>query len=68
MEQIYSIGEVGKRLGIQAYRIVYAIKTGHLPEVSYRFLGNRCFTEQDVQRIAEFYGIELPKQPENGAR
>lgn len=66
MEQIYSIGEVGKRLGIQAYRITYAIKTGHLPEVSYRFLGNRCFTEQDIERIAVFYGVDKKQQSRKG--
>lgn len=67
MEQIFSIGQVGSRLGIQSYRIAYAIKTGHLPEAPFRFLDKRCFTELDIQRIAEFYRVELSDQPEKGA-
>ena len=59
MEQIYSIGQVGTRLGIQAYRIVYAIKTGQLPEAPFRFLDKRCFTDSDIKVIAHFFGIEM---------
>ena len=60
MDQIYSIGEVGRMLGVRPYRISYAIDTGQLPDAPFRFLHKRCFTEADVQGIARFFGIETP--------
>ncbi len=58
MDHIYSIGEVGRMLGVRPYRISYAIDTGQLPEAAFRFLHKRCFTEADIQGIARFFGIE----------
>ena len=58
MDHIYSIGQVGRRLGVQPYRIAYAIEVGQLPEASFHFLHKRCFTDSDIKRIAEFFGVE----------
>lgn len=58
MDNIFSIGEVAKLLGIQQYRISYAIVSGQLPEASFRFLGKRCFSEEDIERIAEHFGVQ----------
>ncbi len=52
------MGEVAKRLGVPAYRIVYAISTGQLMDASFRFLGKRCFTALDIERIADHFGVE----------
>lgn len=57
MNQMYSIGQVGKRLGVQPYRIAYAISVGQLPEASFRFLDKRCFTETDIKEIADFFRV-----------
>lgn len=69
MDHIYSIGEVGRMLGVRPYRISYAIDTGQLPEAPFRFLHKRCFTEADVRGIARFFGVEthstLNTQKEN---
>lgn len=51
MDHIYSIGEVGRMLGIRPYRISYAIDTGQLPEAPFRFLHKRCFTEADSSHV-----------------
>jgi len=56
--KIFSIGEVGRLLGLQPYRISYAIDTGQLPEAAFHFLHKRCFTETDINRIAEYFGVE----------
>ena len=58
MESILSTGQVGRLLGIQPYRIAYAINTGQIAEVSFRFLGKRCFTMSDIERIAQHFGVE----------
>jgi hypothetical protein len=68
MDHIFSIGQVGRRLGIQPYRISYAIETGQLPDAPFHFLHKRCFTERDIQGIAEFFGVtnnlEVERQKE----
>ena len=58
MNAIFSTGEVGRILRIQPYRITYAITSGQLPEASFRFLGKRCFSTNDIARIAEHFGVE----------
>ena len=59
MQQIFSTGQVAKRLGLQAYRIGYAHSTGQLAEPAFRFLDKRVYTEADVHRVAEHFGIDL---------
>jgi len=58
MDHIYSIGQVGKILGVQPYKIAYAIETGQLPEATFHFLHKRCFLEDDIHRMAEHFGVE----------
>lgn len=58
MEQIHSTGQVARLLGIQSYRIAYAINTGQIGEASFRFLGKRCFTNEDIARVAEHFHIQ----------
>lgn len=69
MNAIFSTGEVGRLLRIQPYRITYAITSGQLPEASFRFLGKRCFSEADIAKIADHFGVEpthlLDTQKEN---
>lgn len=61
---IFSIGEVSRLLGVQAYRIAYAIDAGHVPEASFHFLHKRCFSEADITRIAEHFGVECKQVEE----
>lgn len=70
MNHIYSIGEVGRMLGVRPYRISYAIATGQLPEAPLHFLHKRCFTEADIQGIARFFGVEnnQPPKAQKGAQ
>jgi hypothetical protein len=58
MNHIFSIGQVGRRLKVQPYRISYAIETGQLPEASLHFLHKRCFTEAEIDGIAQFFGVK----------
>ena len=57
MDQIFSTGQVGRLLGIQPYRITYAINAGQVAEASFRFLGKRCFTSKDIERVARHFGV-----------
>ena len=57
METVLSTGQVGRLLGVQPYRITYAIKTGQIGEASIWFLGKRCFTNEDIERVARHFGM-----------
>lgn len=59
MNHTFSTGQVAKLLGLQAYRIGYAHATGQLAEPAFRFLDKRVYTEADVRRVAEHFGIDL---------
>lgn len=58
MERFYALGDVARLLRVQGYKIAYAITTGALPEASCRIANKRCFTAEDVQRIARHFEIE----------
>jgi hypothetical protein len=57
MAVIYSTGQVSRLVGVRPYQISYAIVTGRLPEPTFRFLNNRCFTEAAVRKVAEHFGV-----------
>jgi hypothetical protein len=57
VEQIYSTGQVARMLNVQGYQIAYAINTRQIAEASFRFLDKRCFTQADIRRIAEHFGM-----------
>lgn len=64
MSQLYSIGDVSRMTGVKPYQIEYAISVGKLPEPRTRFLGKRCFTEDDIRQIAQLFQREAG--PEQG--
>jgi hypothetical protein len=65
MEHIYSTGQVSKLLGIARHKIEYGIVSGHISEARFRFLDKRCFTAEDIGRMAEYFGVEadLHREP-----
>lgn len=58
MEQLYSLGEVARLLDMQRHRITYAISTGAVADVTHRVANMRCFTVEDIQRVAAHFGVE----------
>lgn len=62
MKQLLSTGDVSKSLGIAKHKIEYAIANGSIPEPELRIANKRVFTTEDVQRIADYFGVKL----ENG--
>ena len=65
-EQYISLGEAAKRLGIQPYRLVYAISCGKVPDSEVRLAGRRAFTESELLTLGSYFaGRDLPKK---GAR
>lgn len=64
MQQIYSIGEVAKLLGVPAYKIEYAHTSNALAEPQCRFLGKRVYTDDDGRRVAGHFGFTLGETPQ----
>ena len=64
MNELFSLRDVARRLGITPHRIAYAHELGKLPDVERRVAGKRIYTAADVRRVAEYFGIQLEKRKE----
>ena len=67
MTNLYSIGEVADILELPSPRIVYAHQTRKIEEPP-RILGRRAYTWGEIERFAEHFDIDLPKQEVNHER
>jgi hypothetical protein len=50
VEQLYSIRDCGKAVGVAAHQIAYAHTQERLAEPQYRIAGKRIYTAEDVRR------------------
>jgi DNA-binding transcriptional MerR regulator len=62
MNTLLSLRDCARRLGITPHRIAYAHELGKLADVECRVAGKRIYTEADVKRVADYFGIELKEQ------
>ena len=53
--ELFSTGDVAKKLGIARHKIEYAIATGSLPDAKLRVANKRCFSPDEVEAIAEYF-------------
>ena len=61
-EELCSIRDVGRRLGIAPHQIAYAHAQERLPEPQYRVAGKRIYTAEDVQRVAAYFTNKSRKE------
>ncbi len=61
---IFSIRDCGKLVGIPVHRIAYAHTQERLPEPAQRVAGKRVYTWQDCRRVASYFGVKIPDEPE----
>jgi hypothetical protein len=66
MTELLSIRDCARRLGIASHRIAYAHETGKLSDTPLRVAGKRIYGPEDVQRVADYFGVEL--KPEKSRR
>lgn len=59
MTQLLSTKQCCHYLAIPEHRLVYAYRTGKLPEPSFMIGGTRVFTKDDVRRVADYFGVDL---------
>ena len=61
-EELCSIRDVGKRLGIAPHQIAYAHSQERLPEPRFRVAGKRIYTADDVAMVAKYFAEKLKKK------
>jgi DNA-binding transcriptional MerR regulator len=54
-EELLSIRDVGRRLGIAPHQIAYAHSQEKLPEPQYRVAGKRIYTPADIEKVAAYF-------------
>jgi hypothetical protein len=74
MKKHYLLREVSRLLKVKPYQIAYALSVGLVPEPELRISNKRIFLEDDIQRLAAHFGVDLggkaanrKKEPQDGA-
>jgi DNA-binding transcriptional MerR regulator len=62
MSKMYLLSDVARLMRKRPHQITYAITSGLLPEPKVRMGGRRVFQEQDIERIAQYFGVRLKKE------
>jgi hypothetical protein len=65
MKTIFSTGEAARLLGVQPYRIEYALATGRIKEPN-RVFGKRAYRWPELVALAEHFGVELSSKAPDG--
>ena len=62
MKKNMALKEVAQLLGVQPYRVQYAITHGAVAEPKERMSGTRCvYDPQTVRRLAAHFDVQLPE-------
>ena len=61
MKQLLGLGDVSKLIGIARHRIEYAVSNGSIPEPKLRIANKRAFRIEEVQLIADHFGVYIDK-------
>jgi len=64
MGKLYLLSDVARLMRKRPHQITYAITSGLLPEPQMRIGGRRVFQDEDIQRIALYFGVRLKKEAE----
>ena len=62
MSKLYLLSEVARLMRKRPHQITYAITSGLLPEPKMRMGGRRVFQDEDIDRIAHYFGVRLKKE------
>ena len=53
--RVLFLADVARRIGVHPWRVDYAIRAGHVPEVQIA-RGRRVFTSPDVRALRRYFG------------
>jgi DNA-binding transcriptional MerR regulator len=59
MSKMYLLSDVARLMKKRPHQITYAITSGLLPEPKVRMGGRRVFQEDDIERIAKYFGVRF---------
>jgi DNA-binding transcriptional MerR regulator len=62
MGKLYLLSDVVRLVRKRPHQITYAITSGLLPEPQVRIGGRRIFQDEDIERIAQYFGVRLKKE------
>jgi hypothetical protein len=68
MTNLYSTVDVSRLLNVGEHRLAYAIRTGKLEGPTLKIANKRVFTEADLRRVADYFGVETPSNNRAGRR
>ena len=60
-DNFFTLGQVARPLGRKPHLVTYAITSGHVPEPAMRIGNKRVFGEEDLQRLARYFSIPMPR-------
>ena len=60
--ELLLLGAVAERLGLRPHQIVYAITSHSVADVTLKIGNRRIFRPTDVKRLANYFGIKLPRE------
>ena len=60
-DNYFTLGQVARLLGRKPHLVTYAITSGHVPEPAMRIGNKRVFGEEDLQRLARYFSIPMPR-------
>ena len=56
-QQLLSMGEISRLIGVRRHRIEYAIHNGLLADCKIRVGNKRAFDKEEIENIAEYFGV-----------
>ena len=62
MSKLYLLSDVARLMRRRPHQITYAITSGLLPEPKMRIGGRRVFQDDDIERIALYFGLRNKKE------
>ena len=66
VEQLFSIRDCGKAVGVAAHKIAYAHVQGFLSEPRFWVGGHRIYTQEDLDRVAAYFAEKGRKKAGKG--
>lgn len=59
----YTLRDVARLLKVKPYQVTYALSVGHVPEPGTRINNKRVFQQDDIDRLAAHFEVELGSNP-----
>jgi len=61
-QELFSIHDASKILGVAEHKVHYAHRIGTLPDATHRVGGVRVYTAADIRRMAAYFKVPIPSE------